>query len=712
MVAGGSSSRGVDRSRRVGRWGGLWTQRSDCEAPLTYNGSVYGRLPSARPLARVTLCTALFAACQFRLRRALGLAQRLSPWRPLLAALGAGLLAVSVGGAAFAQSARPVTADTLPAPGSAQARFEQALRASQDGHDREARALLEALIQEFPQQPEPRVNLAVLLARQGLTAQARQQLDAALRSDPVRAHAYDQLLALHAHMARDAYARAALAPAVPAASGVALAPVTHWSPSHSASGPGPATATLLAASAPEPMAAAAPISVAPASRPSASATHAASTPIPPPAPSSAAPPASRDRTGRLVVFTLIALLLLGLGLGSAWAARKRHRQVADNPPTQPSTVLISPDAAPEERLIDIYRLIGEERLADALAAAEALTHDHPHFPLGQQVYADLLLATQGHLAGFAQPSADAGVARPTNAAALRQEALQRLLALHERPPKGSIPRQLLLLPASVRHVVAVDASRSRLHLFENRDGQLHRQSSIYVALGSQGVGKREEGDQRTPLGVYHITSRLDGRQLGDFYGPGALPLNYPNEHDRRLGRTGANIWLHGTPAAPHSRSPRSTNGCIVLANEDLTRLLRELQPRHTPVVIAQQLEWVQPSALQDERSKARALVESWRLARALADMRQLGALYARHFDNGESGVDGWRTRLSGELQRSGAREREVTDLTVLAWHEKGDNLIVDFTEVAPGSAVTPQRRRQYWSRESGQWRIFSEGVFE
>ncbi len=301
---------------------------------------------------------------------------------------------------------------------------------------------------------------------------------------------------------------------------------------------------------------------------------------------------------------------------------------------------------------------------------------------------------------------------PTNAAALREEARRRLQALRDEPPPGLVPRQLIQLPSSVQHAVAIDASRSRLHIFENRDGRLQRRSSHYVALGSQGVGKREEGDQRTPLGVYHITSRLDGRQLGDFYGPGALPLNYPNEHDRRQGRTGANIWLHGTPSAQYARAPRSTNGCVVLANDDMRRLLRELKPRHTPVVIAEQLEWLSPQALQVERQAARTLVDSWRQARAAADLRRLGALYAQHFDNGEAGVDGWRQRLGVELMRFGAREREVIDLTVLGWNEKGEHLIVDFTEVTPGSGLRPQRRRQYWARESGQWKIFSEGVFE
>ena len=77
----------------------------------------------------------------------------------------------------------------------------------------------------------------------------------------------------------------------------------------------------------------------------------------------------------------------------------------------------------------------------------------------------------------------------------------------------------------------------------------------YASVGRLGIEKSTEGDQRTPLGVYYITSRLDGHQLTDFYGSGALLLNYPNEYDRRQGRTGGGIWLHGVPATVTPEAP-------------------------------------------------------------------------------------------------------------------------------------------------------------
>ena len=40
-------------------------------------------------------------------------------------------------------------------------------------------------------------------------------------------------------------------------------------------------------------------------------------------------------------------------------------------------------------------------------------------------------------------------------------------------------------------------------------------ADYYASVGKLGTEKVVEGDQRTPLGVYYITSRLDAKQLAD-----------------------------------------------------------------------------------------------------------------------------------------------------------------------------------------------------
>ena len=165
---------------------------------------------------------------------------------------------------------------------------------------------------------------------------------------------------------------------------------------------------------------------------------------------------------------------------------------------------------------------------------------------------------------------------------------------------GSIPAQFLQLSSSSKHAIAVDASRSRLYLFKNSSTGLELIADYYISVGKAGTFKTAEGDQRTPLGVYYITSNLNPKSLKDFYGSGALPINYPNVLDTRRGKTGSGIWLHGTPPNQFSRPPLATDGCVVLANPDLENIIRTVAIRSTPVLIAPQLRWVSPSAAQAE----------------------------------------------------------------------------------------------------------------
>lgn len=595
-----------------------------------------------------------------------------------------------------------------PAEGPADSLREQAMALVAQQQEAQALALFEERVRRQPGNPQALVDLGVVLARLGRLPEARQRFDEALRTSPPHALAHDNLVQLQLNMARHAYAAALRTGETPDSPDTGL----RWSP---APGPAPSAASQ------------------PPSRPS------PTTPLPDAeALLASAPPAmiaTRPDPSAWLRPLLASLALLSLG-AAAWAVSRRPAGpaaataaaapasastsaapfAASSPGALPSTLMLPEHdrTVPEERLIEVYRLIGRGQWARALEAAEALVRDQPRFTLAQLVYGDLLLAHSGVLRGFGRGAPQAPGASERQIAPLQLEARQRLQAWSEPPPPGTVPRQALLLSASVRQVVVVDGLRSRLFVLEHRGGQLVPTASLYAAIGRLGVGKQDEGDQRTPLGVYDITGRLDGRQVGDFYGVGALPLSYPNEHDRRLGRTGANIWLHGTRADRHADAPFSSNGCIVLSNADMARLMRDLVPRRTPVILTERVEWVAPKVLAQARAAAMTLVESWRLARMQADPARLLDLYARGFDNGLQDASGWRRQLAREAASGAGRERQLQDLTILDSADGQEALFITFREVLRGSASGPLRR-QYWARDradGGQWKIFSEGVLE
>jgi L,D-transpeptidase YnhG len=401
--------------------------------------------------------------------------------------------------------------------------------------------------------------------------------------------------------------------------------------------------------------------------------------------------------------TLLVVCTAAL-LAPAWAGPARK-----SPPPAARKAPAVRDGEAEARLIEIYRLIGHAKTREALRKAEVLVKDHPNFSLAQLAYGDLLLAQQGPVRAFGDVPESAAQAAPQALAELREESQLRMRALRERPPAGAIPAQFLQLSPKTRHAIAVDASRARLYLFENGPGGVKLLADYYISVGKSGIEKVVEGDARTPLGVYYITSNLDPKTLKDFYGAGALPINYPNPYDARRGKTGRGIWLHGTPPDQFSRAPKATDGCVVLANPDLQRIIRTVEVRSTPVVIAHSLRWVPPATIQAEKRHFHDVLQAWRSAKAGGDIGRLLDFYTPDFVVNGRTLAQWTPLLQVELGRVRGRDIELKDLSVLRWTDSADTMVVTFGEVATGARTGPVKR-QYWVRQGAQWKIFYEGV--
>lgn len=367
----------------------------------------------------------------------------------------------------------------------------------------------------------------------------------------------------------------------------------------------------------------------------------------------------------------------------------------------------------EGRLIRIYQLISESDHRQALAQAEALVRDHPNFQLANLVLGDLLSASSRPIRQLGDAPDTQALAASKQLEVLREQSRRRLMALTERPPEGSVPSQFLSLSTQSKHAIAVDASRSRLYLFENKvvgngASQLTLAGDYYISVGLSGVEKVTEGDLRTPVGVYYITSNLDASKLPDLYGAGALPINYPNALDTQRGKTGSGIWLHGSPSEQFARPPLASEGCVVLSNQDLKTLLAKVQIRTTPVVIAPELKWVMPDALDGERDQFNLALEAWRTSKSRGDLTQLKSFYSAKFDNQGQKLTDWWPRVEGEVRGLKSSEVHIKDLSVLNWQDKDDTMVVTFGEIPAGQAhgVT---KRQYWIREGRAWKIFNEG---
>ena len=407
-------------------------------------------------------------------------------------------------------------------------------------------------------------------------------------------------------------------------------------------------------------------------------------------------------------FNTCGLLVLGLLTCSiqVYATNLKPTPKSARPPSPSSKIQ---EGVAEARLIEVYKLVGQAQNREALAKTDRLVEDFPHFQLAQLVHGDLLAALTRPLKTFGDvPESMAVSARPA-LAELREESQRRVRALRERPPPGTVPSQFLAVSQKSRHAIAVDASRSRLYLFENTAGGLNLVADYYISVGKAGTAKTAEGDQRTPLGVYYITSNLDPKSLKDFYGSGALPINYPNMLDSKRGKTGSGIWLHGTPPNQFSRAPQATDGCVVLANPDLQHIIRTVEVRTTPVVIATQLEWVAPTSVRAQSKPFEDALLGWRNAKTSGNLQQVLTYYTTDFNSNGKSLAQWTPILKTEIDQTQGRTIQLKDVSFLRWTDAADTMVVTFGEVADGARVG-WTKRQYWIRQENQWKIFFEGV--
>ncbi len=366
-------------------------------------------------------------------------------------------------------------------------------------------------------------------------------------------------------------------------------------------------------------------------------------------------------------------------------------------------------ATPEDRLSAVFEAIEANRVDEALRRVDALLRDYPNFRLAYLVRGDLLLARSRPLLTFGNVVKTVPQDRIEG---LREEALARLRAMRSRPSEDRLPRYVLQLHPGQKHVLVVDSRRSRLYVFGNDQGRPRLVADFYVTLGKNGVEKTREGDQKTPIGVYHVTGNLPRSKLTDFYGAGAFPINYPNEWDRRRGRNGHGIWLHGVPADLYSRPPRASDGCLVFANPDLESIGRYVQVGTTPVIIADAIEWSDAASVDAERRSLNAALEQWRADWQGRDTERYLGHYSQRFNaGGGQGYAAWAAHKRAVNAAKGWIKVELSRVAMFRYPREGDFVVVSFEQDYRSSTLSNTvRKRQYWIKEEGRWKILYEGA--
>jgi murein L,D-transpeptidase YafK len=359
---------------------------------------------------------------------------------------------------------------------------------------------------------------------------------------------------------------------------------------------------------------------------------------------------------------------------------------------------------PEVQLLAALDDLNNGRVDAAWHTLDELLRRQPNFRLAQLFYRELEAARAG------QPARDVASLTGPEFDGLVEEARLRLQTRQDVIPDGAVPDVILHLSRSHPHAVVVDLPRARLYLVENQDGELRVVRDYYASIGKSGWGKKSSGDNRTPVGIYHITGFLRDQALPELYGACAFPVSYPNVWDRRLKYTGSGIWLHGVPRDTYSRPPRSSEGCVTLANADLLELKPYLVSGQTPVVFTDALSWREKAAAGGERAEFMAQLEAWRARWSAMDTAGYLATYADDFEAG--GMD--KAAFTAHKRRVNAGKKfidvQLADVDLFRYPGGDGLMLARFTQrYRSDNFVSTSDKEQFWRRlPDGRWQIVKE----
>jgi murein L,D-transpeptidase YafK len=350
----------------------------------------------------------------------------------------------------------------------------------------------------------------------------------------------------------------------------------------------------------------------------------------------------------------------------------------------------------------------------ALEELSGLLKREPKFHLAHLIQGDMLLAQTQVISdiGANPPLADI---KHRELDSLRQEADARLNAYLETLPQGRLPRALLSLDDSVKSALLVDKSNHRLYVYERgADGTPRLQQDFYVSTGKANGNKKLSGDLRTPEGVYFITRHIPGKELPDLYGISAYPMNYPNEWDTHLGKTGYGIWLHGTEAAYYSRPPQDSEGCVVLPNIDLSMVADYLHPGITPIVVSDNVEWLPRDEYLRVRDEVKGAIEAWRADWQSGDVERYLGHYDDDFWSQGQNKTSWQQRKRRVAQGKQWQKVTLSDLSLFAYPRAAGNgremMVVNLQQnYDSNNYQSDMKKRLYLVKADDSWRVLYEG---
>lgn len=225
------------------------------------------------------------------------------------------------------------------------------------------------------------------------------------------------------------------------------------------------------------------------------------------------------------------------------------------------------------------------------------------------------------------------------------------------------------------HVILVEKATHKLHLYENTSSLPSLVKTYNTATGKFKGDKAQNGDHKTPEGIYTIYEFLSDDELhrrhgkyADIYGSGAFPMDYPNFMDLREGKTGGGIWLHSTDDDSRISKGLDSKGCVVLQNADLKDISQYIELEHTPIIVVQDVLYLSKSTWERNRKEINDAVTKWAKAWQNKDFENYISSYdaVNFYDKSKGNYQSYKTYKKAVFSRPDSPIIKLDFISIMA----------------------------------------------
>lgn len=234
-------------------------------------------------------------------------------------------------------------------------------------------------------------------------------------------------------------------------------------------------------------------------------------------------------------------------------------------------------------------------------------------------------------------------------------------------------------PYYTNRAIVVDKAQRSVTVWEQAESGFKKLKTYEADFGKSTGDKKFLGDHKTPEGIYHFLGELP-KALLNFreYGSHevrAFPMNYPNLFDKREGKTGSGIWLHGVPEnTPLSRGSR---GCVTLTKENMNDISQFISLNNTPIIVHDQVTYVPMNANFDNRDKVVAWIRKWLESWQNKNVEQYMSFYSPQFRSRGMNYAQWENYKKGLTENYDQIKVSVSEPRILKFK---DEWIIEFIQ--------------------------------